>query len=166
MLIGIGGCSRSGKSTLAADLTWHFRCQNFKVIALSQDDFVHKIKEIPLINNQTDWDTPLSIDYELLIETCQFLQQKFDVVIVEGLYAFYYSALNALFDRSIMVEISESTFRLRRHTETRWGAEPEWFIDHVWASYLKFGKPSFNKNLLTVSGESPFVLEEIITYFS
>ncbi len=182
MLIGIGGCSRSGKSTLAEDLTWHYRCHNLRTIVLRQDDFVIKTDDIPVIKGQSDWDSPLSIDFELMIETYKFLKNRFDVIIIDGLFAFYDNDLNKLYDKRILVEISETTFRTRRQAETRWGQEPDWFIDHVWESYLTFGithnidvkypsegfKPSEGLHYfyLKISGESPFELDKIIANLS
>ena len=182
MLIGIGGCSRSGKSTLAEDLTWHYRCHNLRTIVLRQDDFVIRTDDIPVIKGQSDWDNPLSIDFELVIETYKFLKNRFDIIIIDGLFAFYNNDLNRLYDKRILVEISEATFRTRRQAETRWGREPDWFIDHVWESYLKFGIydnrlqignsggsiviPDQQNDHLKISGEVPFELYKIIAYLS
>ena len=182
MLIGIGGCSRSGKSTLAEDLTWYYRCHNLRTIVLRQDDFVIKTDVIPTIKGQPDWDSPLSVDSELMIETYKFLKNRFDVIIIDGLFAFHNADLNRLYDKRIFVEILETTFRARRQVETRWGQEPDWFIDHVWESYLKFGiydnrlqigdigvsitNSDQQNDYLKISGESPFELDKIITYLS
>jgi nicotinamide/nicotinate riboside kinase len=167
MVIGIGGCSRSGKSTLTNDLVWHFRNQNKRAIAIPQDDFVFKISDIPLIQDRTDWDTPASLNFELMAETILFFQQSFDVVILEGHFAFSNSKLNTLFDYRIFTEISEQIYLQRRAMETRWGQEPDWFISHVWNSFLTYGQPDFlDANLLVVSGERPFEIEKITHYLS
>ncbi|MCD8539075.1 MAG: hypothetical protein LRY55_04405 [Leadbetterella sp.] len=47
MIIGIGGVSRSGKSTLARMLVNHFRDSGKTAIALNQDDFVFPTVQIP-----------------------------------------------------------------------------------------------------------------------
>jgi uridine kinase len=165
MLIGICGCSRSGKSTLAANLVWHFRSQNKRAISISQDDFVFKINDIPLINDRTDWDTPASLDFELMHQTMLYFSQSFDVVILEGHFVFSDLKLRQLFDRQIFIEISQQTYTQRRNAETRWGQEPDWFICHVWDSFLKYGQPLFtDTNLLTISGEKPFKMDEIVAF--
>ncbi len=165
MIIGIGGCSRSGKTTLAADLVWYFRNQNKRAIAVSQDDFVFRVGDIPLINDRTDWDTPASLNFALMYQTISYLSQYFEVIILEGNFVFTDWNLNQLFDFHLFTQISESTFRQRRAAETRWGVEPDWFISHVWDSFLKFGQPPLvETNLLVVSGEVPFELEKITSF--
>jgi nicotinamide/nicotinate riboside kinase len=165
MVIGIGGCSRSGKSMLASDLVWHFRNQNKRAIAVSQDDFVFRINDIPIVKDRTDWDTPASLDFELMRQTVDYLSSFFDVVILEGHFVFFNFKLKQLFDYQIFSQISEATFRQRRASETRWGQELDWFISHVWNSFLKFGQPSFSDtNLLTISGEKPFEIQEVVAF--
>jgi nicotinamide/nicotinate riboside kinase len=161
----IGGCSRSGKSTLASDLVWYFRNHNKRAIVLMQDDFVFRINDIPLINDRTDWDTPASLDFELMRQTILYFSQSFDVVILEGHFVFSDSKLIQLFDRQIFIKIPQQTFIQRRATETRWGQEPDWFVSHVWDSFLEYGQPSLsNINLLTISGEKPFEMEKIVAF--
>ncbi len=165
MIIGIGGCSRSGKTTLATDLVWYFRNQNKRAIAVSQDDFVFRISDIPLINDRTDWDTPASLNFSLMHQTIGYLGQYFEVIVLEGNFIFSDWNLNQLFDYRLFTQISESTFKQRRAAETRWGIEPDWFVSHVWERYLTFGQPPESPtNLLTVSGEKPFEIEKITTF--
>jgi nicotinamide/nicotinate riboside kinase len=88
---------------------------------------------------------------------------RFDVVIAEGLFAFYDDKMNELYDKKFHVKISKRTFLIRRAMDIRWGYEPTWFIDHVWQSFLKFGKPKKEiKNIISVSGEDEFDMEKVI----
>jgi nicotinamide/nicotinate riboside kinase len=163
MIIGIGGVSRSGKSTLANLLVTYFRKNGKKAIIFHQDDFVFPETKIPKIKNKTDWESPQSIDFQLYREVLELFQGRFDVVIAEGLFAFYDDAINELYDHKFLVKISKRTFLIRRAMDTRWGYEPTWFIDHVWLSYLKYGKPSSQqKNVMKVSGEDEFEMKKII----
>ena len=107
MIIGIGGRSRSGKTTLAETLVWQERSQNKRAIALHQDDFVKRLYEIPLIHDHTDWETPESIDFELLKKVVSNLRNDFDVIVIEGILAFADSGLNALYDYCFFTIISE-----------------------------------------------------------
>lgn len=165
MIIGIGGVSRSGKSLLANLLVTHFRKIGKKAIIFHQDDFVFSETKIPKIKHRTDWESPQSIDFQLFREVIEELQDKFDVIIAEGLFAFYDKKMNEFYDKNINVKIKKRTFLIRRSVDTRWGYEPTWFIDHVWNSYNLHGKvPKEMKEILNVSGEDEFDLKKIIKY--
>lgn len=159
MRIGIGGCSCSGKTTLAEALAWHYRTLNKTAIVLHQDDFVRRTSDIPRIKDRTDWETPASIDFGRLDLAVRFFEQHFEVVLVEGLFAFADAALGQSYDFSFFVEITQSTFQTRRTSATRWGAEPDWFVQHVWDSFLKYGQPT--ASAIRVSGEQPFDVKAI-----
>lgn len=163
MVIGIGGASRSGKSTLAALLVNQFRDRDFTVIVLHQDDFVKKVSEIPLVNGEIDWETPLGIDFELSKDFLTYTAAHFDIVIFDGFLAFNEPTVNELFDKRLFVEISEDCFHQRKEEDTRWGIVPMWFREHIWSSYLQYGK-SFDGERLTISGEKDFDLTFITNY--
>jgi len=158
-LIGIGGVSRSGKSTLAKQIQGHFASR--KVLILSQDDFVKDEKEIPKIKDRTDWEHPDSIDLRSLLRTIDEVKKSHDLIIIEGLLAFYFPALDSLYAHRILLTISKETFLFRRQQETRWGPEPEWFWEHVWGSYLKYGQPS-NIPIDTISGNKPIEVSQLV----
>jgi nicotinamide/nicotinate riboside kinase len=167
MLIGISGCSRSGKTELSESLVWHYRQCDKRTFSIHQDNYVFDRKRIPTVNGETDWDTPLSIDFELLQEAIQFYTKHFEVLIVEGIYALYHPPINAVFDRTIYVDISKKTFLERRKADTRWGIEPDWYLEHVWQSHLDYGIPTTDlPSLQTVSGETPYNIDDIVQQFN
>jgi len=137
-IIGIGGVSRSGKSTLAKKLKDHFATK--RVVILDQDDFVKPQHAIPKIHGRTDWEHPDSIDLVALLAEMDAAQANQDVIIVEGLLAFHFEELRSRYDITIFISISKDTFLFRRQQETRWGTEPDWFIAHVWDSHLTYGQ--------------------------
>ena len=58
-VIGIGGVSRSGKSTLSQLIAeWY---SDKKVSILKMDNFVFDEKLIPQIRGETDWEVPRSL---------------------------------------------------------------------------------------------------------
>lgn len=165
MVIGIGGPSRSGKSTLANLLVTHYRKFGKKAIIFHQDDFVFPETQIPKIRNKTDWESPHSVDHDLLYEVVSDFQTRFDVVIVDGFFAFYDQRLNAIYDKRIFVKISKRTFIIRKSADSRWGYVPTWYIDHIWKAFLKLGKPSALKSeYFMISGEEEFNLEKVWNY--
>jgi nicotinamide/nicotinate riboside kinase len=163
MLIGIGGLSRSGKSTLANLLLVYYRKIGKKAIVFHQDDFVFPETKIPKINDKTDWESPQSIDHELLYEVVADFKHRFDVVIVDGFYAFIDPKLNALFDKRIYLKIKRTEFLVRKSKDTRWGYIPGWYFDHIWQAFQKFGIPDFKALLyIQISGQKPFELNSIV----
>ena len=69
---------------------------NYKL--LTPNDFVKKIKELPLIQNQADWEHPASVDFELLQKAIMFFNESFDVVILEGILVFADAEMNLNYD--------------------------------------------------------------------
>ena len=155
MIIGIGGISRAGKSMMAETVLGLY--PDIQVSELSQDDYVIPEAEIPRIRGEIDWECPESMDFDRFRRALVTAHQRADMVIGEGILVFYESRLNRMFDRRIFITISESTFRLRKVKDLRWGPFPEWYVDHIWESYQKFGTIGNRyRNILVVSGERPF----------
>jgi len=164
-IIGIGGASRSGKSTLARKLSAHFSAKRVRI--LDQDDFVKPEAQIPMIHYRTDWEHPASIDVEALVSEIYATQAQHDLIIVEGLLAFHFSELNQLYDLTIFMQIDFETFLFRRQQETRWGAEPDWYIRHVWEAHLQDGQFPAADFVLTGENEiSPETFNELIQAIS
>ena len=137
--IGIGGVSRAGKTTLSNYIAGLY--PNKKTLILSMDkDYVFEEEKIPKIKDRTDWETPASVNYPKLKRKIEESLDQYDLVITEGILIFYSDEVNRLFDKRIFIDIPKSLFYHRRHSETRWGEEPKWYIDYVWESYQKYGK--------------------------
>ncbi len=134
-IVAIGGCSNSGKSTLARQLSAQLP---YSSQIVSMDEHVRSIERIPLINGKTDWEVPQSIDWKGIYQA--MLDPIADLVIAEGFLIFWNKSINRLFDIKVFLDIDYLTFIERRRQETRWGSEPEWYVQHVWESYLKFGQ--------------------------
>jgi len=163
MIIGIGGISRSGKSSMAALIKGLYPKK--KVSIFCQDDFVFPVSKIPKINGEVDWECPESIDFgyfHCALEEASFVN---DIVITEGLLVFNKPEIISLLDKKIFISISEKVFRKRKITDTRWGSFPDWYVDHIWGSFLKYGKIEYGiRDFLYVSGEKKFDEREIKDY--
>lgn len=149
IIIGIGGCSRSGKSSLARQIRDY--SVDKRVLILDMDDFVFPESKIPKIKGRTDWERPESVDFKSLGRTIESEIDNHDVIIVEGILVFANLKLLELYDTKVWIQISKETFLNRRKMETRWGDEPDWFLEHVWESHQRYGQ--FPKADFVLSGE-------------
>ncbi|GAB1417358.1 uridine kinase [Bacteroidales bacterium] len=162
LTIAIGGVSNAGKTHLAKRLLSHFGTQ--RAVAVCQDDFAHPIQRIPEIADRTDWEHPDSIDHQALRQKVIDLRDKMEIVIVEGLMIYHDPATLELFDKMLFVEIDFPTFWKRRTADTRWGYEPEWYVEHVWKSYHTYGLPPEKVKPLYINGSIPIRLKQIIEF--
>jgi uridine kinase len=155
MVIGIGGLSRSGKSTLAQQLATQFREAGASVRVLDQDDFVVAEEALPRIRDRADWDHPASMDFKGLLNGIQEARHRYEVVIVEGILVFYDPEVDALFDRRLFINLDKKRFLERRRSETRWGVEPEWYLEHVWEAHWRYGRTILEKENAVVEIREP-----------
>ncbi len=159
MVIGIGGVSRSGKTSLAFLIQRLLEEHGQTAVVLSQDNFVLPENLIPKIKHRTDWECPESVDFQRYRHTILEKKKTHTYVITEGLLNFWDAETDALFDRRLFVTINKDIFLARRAEEKRWGFEPKWFIEYVWKSYLKYGKTILNQpknGVLLLSGNTKF----------
>lgn len=171
MTIGIGGISRSGKSTLAALIHQFFTEGVQTATILAQDDYVFPTEQIPKIQNgkaiEIDWETPESIDFQRYRKAILDTQKQFDHVITEGLLNFYAEDINSLFDKFFFIDISKPTFLRRKADDKRWGEVPDWYIEHIWTSYERWGRTILDnkkKEVLILSGEVDFDVHVVIDF--
>lgn len=150
-LIGIGGVSRAGKTSLA-----HFlQTQLSGCSILHQDEFVKDPDQIPVIQNRVDWEHPDSIDWEKWKNAVMQSLEKNEYTIVDGLFAFNRDDLNELMDSKIYLSINKSRFHEAKKADERWGKEPDWFIEHIWNAHNKFANTAHLTDLLHLHNISP-----------
>jgi nicotinamide/nicotinate riboside kinase len=162
MIIGIAGVSRSGKTSLSDLIQKKLIMKGEMTIVLHQDDYVMPEKDIPKIRHRIDWECPQSIDFQCFRSEILEAKKHCEHVITEGLLNFWDNEISLLFDKKIFVEISKQTFLERRQKEKRWGFEPKWFYEHVWQSYLKYGKNGLDETTIMLSGEADFDLDKVL----
>jgi uridine kinase len=165
MIIAIGGVSNSGKSALAAAIQEVFHQES--LVVLCQDDFTVAPENMPKIAGRPDWEHPSSIDHTRFRQNILKHHNKGKTVIAEGLMVFHDTETGKLFDRCIFIEISEDCFVSRKKADLRWGAEPDWYIRHIWENYLNYGLPKgISIPLLRINGEYKPDLKSIISYLN
>ncbi len=163
MIIGIGGVSNAGKSSLANLLKIELE-QDFKVKILCQDDFIIAEHKIPKFNGLTDWECPTSINHKMFLEAVKRESQNNDIVISEGLFAFYHNELSKLYEKKLFLYIDKDVFKQRKLRDKRWGESPEWYINHIWDSYKKSGKAKDALGVKKINAGNRFDLDNIVSY--
>lgn len=162
-IIGIGGVSRAGKTSLTQRIKEWFI--DSKVITIRQDEYVIPKARMPLIKGQLDWERPESMDFDSFRNAIIKAQANNDYVIAEGLMVYYNPEVYNIFDKKIFIEISKETFLNRKTLDFRWKKEPDWYIEHIWNSHFVYGRvPKEMKNVLCISGESKFIAELVKNY--
>ncbi|SNT04377.1 Uridine kinase [Ekhidna lutea] len=156
-IIGIGGISRSGKSTLAKNLKKRLKPQ--KVLLIDMDEYVFPERELPQIKDLPNYEVPESIDYDRVIALIKKCESDYDFIIVEGILAFACNELNSHYNLTVFIEISKPKFLKHRMEETRWGKEPDWYVEYVWEAHLKYGRYPYAD--LTLSGENDLTEKDL-----
>ena len=87
LLIGIGGVSRAGKTTLSNYILNLY--PNKKSLIIAMDDYVIDQDKIPRIKDRIDWETPASVDYDRIANKIAASVSEYDLVITEGILIFY-----------------------------------------------------------------------------
>jgi uridine kinase len=157
--IAIGGVSRSGKTFLAKMLGSILPGS----VIIHQDTYIPDKKNIPVIRDHLDWERPEAIDWQAFKNAIDVAGQNFRYVIIEGLLVFYDEVLNQLYDKNIFIYLSKEVFVQRKRADLRWGAEPDWYIEHIWQSHLSYGTfPSIIQKPVIINGEENFELDRIL----
>lgn len=163
IIIGIGGVSRAGKTSLAKSIYEWFNDDKIKIIR--QDEYVIPKTSMPLINGQLDWERPESMDFIAFRNAILSAKNHYNYVITEGLMIYYDPQVYALFDKKIYIEISKETFLSRKALDFRWEKEPDWYIEHIWNSHFIYGRvPKGTKDVLCMSGENQFIADIVKNY--
>ena len=163
MVIGIGGVSNAGKTTLANRLKEALN--PLRITILCQDDFARPTFEIPRINGHVDWEIPESIDLAKYYRHILKAREENDIVIAEGLFAFCDKHIYSQYDKKIFLTISKATFWKRKSKDLRWGKEPDWYMEHIWESHFKCGMlEEVDSETLILSGEETIDLKPLIDF--
>ena len=165
MIVGIGGVSRAGKTTLANLMAKLFLARGKSVSIIHQDEYVHEESALPRIRDRVDWEHPNTIRLDDFRDAILNAKKENDLVIAEGILCFYGPELSDLMNRKILVTISKDTFLERKKEDLRWGSDrdPDWYMEHIWESYQKYGKPHTD-DYFTIDGNQYFDLITVVQY--
>ena len=166
LFIGICGASVSGKTTLAEELS---KIVSKNILIINQDAYYYDHPDMSFEERcQLNYDEPAIFDHDLLLEDVQSLlsgkrvlrkrydysnhrrapQQEediepHDVIIVEGIHAFYDERLRSLMDLRLYVRVDSDICllrRIQRDINERGRA-----IDNISSQYLTTVKPMFDQ---------------------
>jgi uridine kinase len=156
MIIAIGGVSRSGKTSLARQLSDAIGPTS-SIIHLD-NFFKSKIVRKGIYN--FDWEHPDSIDFRRLFIEIRTKMKSVKILIIEGFLISYDLRIRNIIDFYIHIDIKRNTFFKRRLTDYNEG----WiYVDHVWLSYLAFGTNYQELNYIIVDGENKIDIQAIIS---
>jgi uridine kinase len=179
-IIGVTGCSGSGKTLFLKCFLKHFAANEITLI--SQDDYyIPTNTQNKEENRLHNFDLPTSIsrddfyqDITSLIQgkTVHKEEYRFNnpqleprvleikpapILIVEGLFIFYYQEINALLDHRIFIHANEEIAlkrRIKRDYEERGYSKED--VLYKWDNHVL---PAFNKYLLPYKKQSDQVIE-------
>ena len=166
LFIGICGASGSGKSTLAEELA---TMVNRSILIINQDAYYYDHPDLPFEDRcRLNYDEPGIFDHDLLLEDVRALLsgqrvlrkrydytahrrapqaeeylEPHDVIVVEGIHAFYDERLRDMMDLKLFVRVDSDICllrRIQRDINERGRA-----IDNISTQYLTTVKPMFDQ---------------------
>ena len=166
LFIGICGASGSGKSTLAEELA---RMVNKSILIINQDAYYYDHPDMSFEERcKLNYDEPYIFDHDLLLEDVRALLsgqrvlrkrydytahrrapqaeeylEPHDVIVVEGIHAFYDERLRDMMDLKLFVRVDSDICllrRIQRDINERGRA-----IDNISTQYLTTVKPMFDQ---------------------
>ena len=178
LTIGICGASGSGKTTLAEELAAKL---GDKCVYLTQDSYYRDFSELPFeVRRTQNFDEPdifehdeLYADLVALREGRAITRKAYDyteqrrndpggliepaeVVIVEGIHAFYDERVRSILDMKIYIQVDPDICLLRR--VQRDIAERGRTVESVAVQYMNHVKPMYDKHIRNYSAYADVIL--------
>lgn len=185
-LVGIAGGSASGKSSILRELLKNFSSD--EISHISQDNYyLDRIKQAVDENGEVNFDLPTAIDRQALVkdvdallrgETIYRKEYTFNnpkvipsyitvkparILIVEGLFVFYFSELAQQLDLRVYVDARDDVKlarRLKRDALERGYSESD--VRYRWENHVK---PCYNSFLRPYRDHCDVVLTNNVHYF-
>jgi len=191
VVIGIGGASTAGKTSLSKALTDFFSKSDERGSQMiGQDKFFKEKKPSITFDNIhfNNWEVPEAINFENFIKAIQNKREEMAIQIspetlnsyrrpflfVEGFLIFAKDEVEKLFDQKIFVSIPRETcYQRRLDLNSKW-TQPEpnfepYFKYIVWPSYIQNNKHCTGiKDLFVIDGKNSQeqIFEEAKTYLT
>ncbi len=184
-IVGITGGSASGKTLFMHSLLSSFTKD--EICHVSQDDYYKPIHEIPRDNNGVEnFDLPETIDYMLFAEhitklrngeKVEHIEYTFNnpnapkrklyfhptpIIIVEGLFIFYYPEISELIDLKVFVDAKEH-FKIKRRI-LRDNNERGYDLNDVLYRWEHHVSPTYEKFIKPLKAEADIVVNNNLNF--
>ena len=184
-LVGIAGGSASGKSRILRELLAHFNTGDVSFV--TQDNYyLDRLKQAVDENGEVNFDLPTAIDREALVkdidsllkgETISRKEYTFNnpkvipdyitvqparILIVEGLFVFYFSELAQSLDLRVYIDARDDVKllrRLKRDADERGYSESD--VRYRWEKHVK---PCYNTYLRPYRDHCDIILANNVNY--
>lgn len=170
MIIGIGGVSRSGKTSLSRALKAQLRPTT---IIVHLDDYIKESRHwdfftknpifyLSKVHKKFDMEHPDTIDFDAFHRDIVRAAEEYDTVIAEGFLIVYDPRIKKLIDKYVHVEVSKSEFIKRRIKDFR--HSNLWYAKHVWKSFVKYGNNYAGLKHMVVNGDVEIDVSAVLKF--
>lgn len=172
MIIGIGGVSRAGKTTLSSFLKKKLKKRTFEVHLdhyikdSSHWDFFAKFPAFYLskLYRKFDMEHPDTIDFNRLYKDIVHYSKEYEVVIAEGFLISYDPRIRNLINKYIHIHMSKEVFLQRRMNDFK--RNNEWYANHVWNSFMKYGNNYHDLDYIVVNGDQKVNTDLVLNFLN
>ena len=172
MIIGIGGVSRAGKTSLTRILkkelhkkTGEVHLDNYIKDSSHWDFFVtYPIFYLSKIHKTFDMEHPDTIDFDSLYGDIIRSSEKNEMVIAEGFLITYDARIKSLIDLYIHIDLSKKVFIQRRIKDFKKGNL--WYANHVWNSFMKYGNSYGDLKHIVINGDRGIDVPTVLSFIA
>ncbi|HEY9362753.1 MAG TPA: hypothetical protein VIQ00_05800 [Chitinophagaceae bacterium] len=172
MIIGIGGVSRAGKTSLSGFLKKNLgrKCVEIHLDSYIKDsshwDFFMKypIFYLSSIHKMFDMEHPDVIDFNRLYEDIIRSNEENEIVIAEGFLITHDPRIKNLIDCYIHVAVNKEEFIKRRTNDYK--KSNSWYANHVWKSFMKYGNNYNGLNYMVVDANNEMDTDSVLAFIN
>ncbi|CAF0733835.1 unnamed protein product [Adineta steineri] len=172
-IIGLGGITCSGKSTMCSELSKYLSTRYNKVRVIDLDSYARDENDPNHVHltelNHKDWESLTSLHVDQFVSDIKSVinDNSNDILIIEGFIISSIDEIKSIFNLSYYFDLDFDECRQRRNRRTYNPPDPlDYFDKHVWPSYLIAKEKAFNqiKNLIHIDSTQSFdtILQRII----
>lgn len=169
MIIGIGGISRSGKTSLSRFLKNEL---HKKTAEIHLDDYIkdsshwdffirYPVFYLSKLHARFNMEHPNTIDFNRLYEDIVRCEEEYEVVIAEGFLITYDSRIKKLIDKYIHIALSKNIFTQRRTKDFKTNL---WYANHVWTNFMKHGTNYEDLNHIILNGDDGIDTQSVLRF--